>query len=196
VYIILTMMESGFQSLIYASATLLGLVLVALVFAYQSALTRIESIGEFRHFAKWVFAAGFSCFVYYSCCLLVGFRLSENETSRAAMIAIVGVSTVVLAATHYLELKWASEMAREDPEELRNIYRVQFVLVLATFLVFEGLTWFALISSSIDELEKLTYTAFSYALVMASLRAVVLVGSSFWAIMILSRLPGSGNSDR
>lgn len=192
--IIYHMMESGFQSLTYASATLLGLVLVALVFAYQSALTRIESISEFRHFAKWVFAAGFSCFIYYACCLLVGFRLSENETSRIALIIIVGIATVGLAITHYLELRWAWEMAQEDLKELRNLYKVQVWLVLMTFLVFECLSWFALVSSSLNEMEKLTYAAFTYALVMASLRAVVLVGSSFWSIMILSRLPKGTNN--
>jgi hypothetical protein len=186
-------MESGFQSLIYASATLLGLVLVALVFAYQSAFNRIENIGEFRHFAKWVFAAGFSCFVYYACCLLVGFRLSEDETSRTAMMVIAAVVSAVLLVSHYLELKWGLEMAREDWRELRPVYWIQSVLVVLTFLVFEVLTWTALISSSIDKLESITYTAFSYTLVLASLRAVVLVGSSFWSIMVLSRLPKGMN---
>lgn len=181
-------MESGFQSLIYSSATLMGLVLVALVFAYQSALNNIENVGEFRHFAKWVFAAGFSCFVYYACCLLVGFRLSENETSRPAMISIASLVTASLIVTHYLELRWGREMAREDWEELGTVCWVQVVLVILTFLVFEVLTWVALISSSVEKLEDITYTAFSYALIMTSLRAVVLVGSSFWAIMILSRL--------
>lgn len=182
-------MESAFDSLAHASATLLGLVLVALVFSYRSALSRIDNFVEFRHFAKWVFAAGFTCFLYYGCCLLVGFRLSDDETSRLALILIAAFTTGTLAVSHYLELRWLREMAKENWQELRTIFAINLFLVLLSFLVFAGLAWSALANPSLERMEKLTYEAFTYALYVTSLRAVVLVGSAFWSIMVLSRPP-------
>lgn len=38
-------MESGFSALAEVAATLFGLVLVSLVFAYTTAITRIDSVG-------------------------------------------------------------------------------------------------------------------------------------------------------
>ncbi len=185
-------MESAFDSLAHASATLLGLVLVALVFSYRSALSRLENIGEFRHFAKWVFAAGFTCFLYYGCCLLVGFRLSDDETSRIALIIITAFTTLALAFFHVLEIKWLHELARENWHDLRAVFIMNVLLSLAAFLVFAGLAWSALASSSMQRMEQLTFEAFTYALYITSLRAVVLVGSAFWALMVLSQPPKSG----
>jgi hypothetical protein len=182
-------MESAFDSLAHASATLLGLVLVALVFSYRSAFTRLENIGEFRHFAKWVFAAGFTCFLYYGCCLLVAFRLRDDETSRAALIIIVAFTTLALALFHVLEIKWLRELARENWDDLKIVFIMNVLLSLAAFLVFASLAWTALASSSLEHMEQLTYEAFTYALYMTSLRAVVLVGSAFWALMVLSQPP-------
>jgi len=179
-------MESSFDSLAHASATLLGLVLVALVFSYRSALSRLENIGEFRHFAKWVFAAGFTCFLYYGCCLLVGFRLSDDETSRIALIMITAFTTLALLVSHALEVKWLLELARESWHDLKTVFIMNVLLSLAAFLIFAGLAWTALASSSLQHMEQLTYEAFTYALYMTSLRAVVLVGSAFWALMVLS----------
>jgi hypothetical protein len=184
-------MESAFDSLAHASATLLGL--VALVFSYRSAFTRLENIGEFRHFAKWVFAAGFTCFLYYGCCLLVAFRLRDDETSRAALIIIVAFTTLALALFHVLEIKWLRELARENWDDLKIVFIMNVLLSLAAFLVFASLAWTALASSSLEHMEQLTYEAFTYALYMTSLRAVVLVGSSFWVLMVLSQQPDTAD---
>ena len=182
-------MESAFDSLAHASATLLGLVLVALVFSYRSALSRLENLGKFRHFAKWVFAAGFTCFLYYGCCLLVSFRLSDDETSRIALIIIVAFTTLALVLFHILEIKWLGELARENWGDLKVVFIMNLLLSLLAFLVFAGLAWTALANASLDRMEELTYEAFTYALYMTSLRAVVLVGSAFWALMVLSQPP-------
>ncbi|MEW6555675.1 MAG: hypothetical protein AB1384_15510 [Actinomycetota bacterium] len=188
-------MESAFDSLAHASATLLGLVLVALVFSYRSALSRLENIGEFRHFAKWVFAAGFTCFLYYGCCLLVGFRLSDDETSRTALIIITAFTTLALLIFHTLEIKWLLEMAREDWGDLKVVFIMNLLLSLVAFLVFAGLAWTALASSSLGRMEQLTFEAFTYALYVTSLRAVVMVGSAFWSLMVLSQPPDRAGSD-
>jgi hypothetical protein len=182
-------MEQGFTGLIYAAATMLGLILVALVFSYQSAISRIENILEFRHFAKWTFMAGFSCFLYFSFCIVVGFRLSEDRTSHLALVIITICTSLLLIISHALELKWALEMCREDWRELRGVFWAQLVLVLLSFLVFEGIMWASFLVSSTDTMERYIFTASSYILLMTSLRAVVLVASSFWCITILSQLP-------
>lgn len=182
-------MEQAFTALIYASATMLGLILVALVFAYQSAISHIENILEFRHFAKWVFAAGFSCFIYFSYCIIVGFRLSEDRASRVALMITTALISLVLVVSHYLELKWSLEMSREDWKELRWIFRVQLALVLLSFLIFEVIVWLSFVFSSTATMERYIFTASSYVLLMTSLRAVVLVASSFWSITILANLP-------
>jgi hypothetical protein len=76
-------MESGFSALAQVAGTLFGLVLISLVFAYSMAITRIDSISDFTHFASWVRSAGLSCFLYFSCCFLIAFRLMEDETCRS-----------------------------------------------------------------------------------------------------------------
>ena len=86
-------MESGFSALAQVAATLFGLVLVSLVFAYNTAVARIDSIGDFSHFASWVWAAGFSCFLYFSSCFLLSFRLMEHKTLVPAIAGIVVANT-------------------------------------------------------------------------------------------------------
>ena len=87
-------MESGFSTLATVAATLFGLVLIALAFAYTTAISRIDSIGDFSHFASWVWSAGFSCFLYFSCCFLISFRLLEDETWLPAIVGIVVAITI------------------------------------------------------------------------------------------------------
>ena len=94
-------MESGFSSMAGVAATLFGLVLVSLVFAYTTAISRIVSIGDFSHFALWVWAAGFSCFLYFSCCFLISFRLMEDETWVPAIAGISMVITLLLIVSLY-----------------------------------------------------------------------------------------------
>ncbi len=89
-------MESGYSSLAGVAATLFGLVLVSLVFAYTTAISRIDSIGDFSHFASWGWAAGFSCFLYFSCCFLISFRLMEDETWLPAIVGIAMMITIFL----------------------------------------------------------------------------------------------------
>jgi hypothetical protein len=72
-------MQSGFSALAQVSGPLFGFVLLSLVFAYTTAIARIYSIGNFSYLASWIWAAGFSCFLYLSCCFLVSFRLMESD---------------------------------------------------------------------------------------------------------------------
>ena len=178
-------MESGFSALAQVAATLFGLVLIALVFAYTTAITRIDSIGDFSHFASWVWSAGFSCFLYFSCCFLISFRLMEDETWLPALAAIVIVITILLIISHYKELYWLRVMVQEDRRLFKNLYWIQNVLPVLIFVFFEVMIWRAILQPSPKRLEYAMYTALTYTLFFAALRAVVLVGASFSAIVAL-----------
>lgn len=178
-------MESGFASLAQVAATLFGLVLVALVFAYTTAISRIESIGDFSHFASWVWAAGFSCFLYFSCCFLIAFRLMEDETWMPAIEGIVIVVTLSLLVSIYKELHWLRIMTLEDRVQFKGFFRTQCSLPLMVFFFFQFMIWRAVRQSSVTHFESAMYTALTYTLFFASLRSVILVGSSFSAIVTL-----------
>ena len=178
-------MESGFSALAQVAGTLFGLVLISLVFAYTTAISRIDSIGDFSHFASWVWAAGFSCFLYFSCCFLISFRLMEDETWVPALVGIVAANTLVLLWSHYKELHWLRVMTLEDRIQFKTLYWTQAVLPLIIFLFFQVMIWRALLQPSVQSLERSMYSALTYTLFFAALRAVILVGASFSAIVIL-----------
>jgi hypothetical protein len=178
-------MESGFSALAQVAGTLFGLVLVSLVFAYSMAITRIDIIRDFEHFASWVWSAGFSCFLYLSCCFLIAFRLMEDETWRPALIGIVGVITILLIFSHGRELKWLRTMMQEAYESFKKVQTPQITSLIFIFTFFEVMIWRAVTQTSASSLESAMYTALTYTLFFASLRAVLLVGHSFIAIVVL-----------
>jgi len=178
-------MESGFSAMAEVAATLFGLVMVSLVFAYNTAISRIDSIGDFSHFASWVWAAGFSCFIYFSCCFLISFRLMEDETWIPAIVGIVVANTILLFVSHYKELHWLSIMTLEDRSKFRGLYRTQATLPIIIFIFFQIMIWRAVMRLSIKSFESAMYTALTYTLFLAAMRAVILVGASFSAIVTL-----------
>ena len=178
-------MESGFSALAQVAATLFGLVLVSLVFAYTTAISKIDSIGDFSHFASWVWAAGFSCFLYFSCCFLISFRLMEDETWFPALAGIVVANSLFLIVSHYKELHWLRIMTLEDRAKFRGLYWVQTILPIIIFIFFQVTIWRALLQTSIKSLEPAMYTALTYTIFFAAMRAVYLVGASFSAIVTL-----------
>ena len=178
-------MESGFSALAQVAGTLFGLVLISLVFAYSMAITRIDSISDFTHFASWVRSAGLSCFLYFSCCFLIAFRLMEDETWRPALIGIAGAITILLICSHGRELKWLHTMIQEDHENFRKVEWTQITSCIVIFAFFEAMIWRALVQPSASSFELAMYTALTYTLFFASLRAVLLAGDSFIAVVIL-----------
>ncbi len=186
-------MEAGFSALAMVAATLFGLVLVSLVFAYTTAIARIDSIGDFSHFASWVWAAGFSCFLYFSCCFLISFRLMEDETWVPAIAGIVALNTLFLIVSLYKEMRWLRIMVLEDRKTFRGFDWARAALPLSIFLFFQVMIWRAVLQPSIKSLELAMYTALTYTLFFASLRAVILVGASFSAIVKLHRFNHNKN---
>jgi hypothetical protein len=188
-------MESGFSALATVAATLFGLVLIALVFAYTTAISRIDSIGDFSHFASWVWSAGFSCFLYFSCCFLISFRLLEDETWIPAIAGITVAITILLIFSHYKEIHWLRIMVQEDRKIFRNLYWTQTILPVFIFFFFQVMIWRAVLRLSIKSFESAMYTALTYTLFFASLRAVILVGASFFAIVALHRCNNTGSKN-
>jgi hypothetical protein len=187
-------MESGFSTLATVAATLFGLVLIALVFAYTTAISRIDSIGDFSHFASWVWSAGFSCFLYFSCCFLISFRLLEDETWLPAIVGIVVAITILLIFSHYKEIHWLRIMVNEDREVFRGFFRMQTILPISIFLFFQIMIWRGIMRLSIrSSFESAMYTALTYTLFFAAMRAVILVGASFAAIIKLHNCKNGKN---
>ncbi len=186
-------MESGFSALAQVAATLFGLVLVSLVFAYTTAISRIDSIGDFSHFASWVWAAGFSCFLYFSCCFLISFRLMEDETWVPALAGIAAVITLLLIVSLYKELHWLRVMTLEDRSGFRGLYWTQATLPIIIFIFFQAMIWRAIMRLSIKSLESAIYTALTYTIFFAAMRSVILVGASFSAIVTLHNCKNGKN---
>lgn len=189
-------LQHGYNAIAAASATLLGLVLVALVFAYRSAINLIDRVSDFRNFAKWVGAAGLACFFYFSYCFLVAFRLMEEETSRSALYIITGAATLLLLVVQYYEVRSLVDMGRRNSGSYRGLVTVQCSVMALVFIAFEAMTWIAITRPSLESMEKLLFNSLTYILFLAALRAVVLVAASFWSIMLMhyeeKAEPGTG----
>jgi hypothetical protein len=189
-------MADGFSTLATASATLLGLVLVAVVFAYRSTFTRLDRIKDFSELARWIWTSGFSCFLYFGACLLLSFRMMEVETSKPTIAAILAVVSLALIASHVFETRYLHAMARLNPKDFRGLIAVQDPLIALVFLVFEVLAWLALTKSSAAAFGLDLYTALTYTLFLASFRSVALVIFSFRAITILEeKEPAAGQEE-
>jgi len=177
--------QDGFSTLATASATLLGLVLVAVVFAYRSTFSRLDRIADSRELARWIWTSGFSCFLYFGICLLVSFRLMETETSKPALVVILACFSAALLVSHYFETRFLHKMAQYDRSRFRGIVIAQDVLVTFILVFFEVYTWYAVAQPSTAAFQLNLYTAMSYTLFFASFRSVALVIFSFRAITIL-----------
>ena len=178
-------MEMGFSTLATASATLLGLVLVAVVFAFRSTFTRLDRISDFKELAKWTWTSGFSCFLYFGVCLLLSFRMMETKISKPVIAAILVAFTLALLVTHVLETRYLHSMKKLNPAGFRTVIAIQDPLIVIVFVVFLLLSWLSFTKSTPAGFELDLYTALTYTLVLASLRAVALVVLSFRAITLL-----------
>ncbi|MHB8895618.1 MAG: hypothetical protein ACYC99_10640 [Candidatus Geothermincolia bacterium] len=178
-------MEAGFSTLATASATLLGLVLVAVVFAFRSTFTRLDRISDFRDLAKWIWTSGFSCFLYFGVCLLLSFRMMETDVGRPALATILIIFSVALAVTHVLETRYLHSMRKTNPAGFKTVIAIQDPLIVIVFVAFEVLSWRAWGKGTFAAFELDLYAALTYTLALASFRSVALVVLSFRAITLL-----------
>jgi len=185
-------MEQGFSTLATASATLLGLVLVAVVFAFRSTFTRLDRIADFKELAKWIWMSGFSCFLYFGACLLLSFRMMEKAIDRPVIVILLALFSIALIVTHVLETHYLHSMKRMNPAGFKRIIAIQDPLIIVVFAVFELLAWLACAKGTFAAFELDFYMAMTYTLALASFRSVALVVLSFRAITLLEEAEPGG----
>ncbi len=181
-------MAEGFSTLATASATLLGLVLVAIIFAYRSTFTRLDRIADSRELARWIWTSGFSCFMYFGACLLIAFRMMDKAVGKPTLVAVLALFSAALLVSHVFETYYLHSMARYNPAGFRGLVAVQDTLIAVVLVVFEVLAWLAVFKASPAAFELELYTALTYTLFLASFRSVALVVFSFRAITILEQV--------
>jgi uncharacterized protein YhhL (DUF1145 family) len=181
-------MQHAFTALGKASASLFGLVLVALVFALRSAFTTLEEPEDFHEYANWVSMAGVACFLYFGYCFVVAFRLLEDATSTPEVALFTAIFTVLVIAAHGGEMLMLQRLVSRF-KECKNLARAQIVLVFSLFAASEAAIWVALAGTTDATVDHRVYLAATWILFAASIRAVALVGSGFWA---LSQMLSSG----
>jgi hypothetical protein len=185
-------METGFSTLATASATLLGLVLVAVVFAYRSTFTRLDRLSDFTDLARWIWTAGFSCFMYFGICLLVSFRMMELATDSVMLFVVLALFTGALLVSHVFETIYLHSMASSYPGRFRMLVVLEDLLAAFVLIFFEAYVWYAVTRHPVAVLELNLYSALTYTLFLAALRSVALVTFSFRAITILEVPPEVG----
>jgi len=177
-------MQHAFTALGKASASLFGLVLIALVFALRSAFSTLEEPEDFHEYSNWISMAGVATFLYFGFCFVVAFRLLEDATSTPEVVLITAIFTVLVIAAHGGEMLTLQRLVSRF-EECRKLALAQVFLVVALFGLTEVLMWTSLAGTSDATVDHRVYLAVSWVLFAASVRAVALVGSGFWALSLM-----------
>jgi len=177
--------HTGFAATMMAAASLFGLVLVALTFGYRAAMDRVESVGDFRHFGAWMWSSGLTCCVYYAYCLLIPAHLMVTNYSQTRLIAWITVSCVIILAGHVVETRALFRMGHEDWEAFKRVFVAQTAIVVLIFASFLTVNLRAVnLGSKLARFDELL-VALALTLVLVSIRAVLLVATSFYAITLL-----------
>ncbi len=109
----------------------------------------------------------------------------EDETWVPALAGIAAVISILLVFSHYKELRWLRITIVEDRSKIQQIVLDTDDIAHHYFYVFpdydlEGR------NATINKIsESAMYTALTYTLFLVALRAVILVGASFSAIVTL-----------
>jgi len=177
-------MQHAFMALGKASASLFGLVLLALVFALRSAFSTLEEPEDFHEYANWISMAGVATFLYFGFCFVVAFRLLEDATSTPELVLIMVAFTVLVVAAHGGEILTLRKLVSRF-SECRKLELAQVIFVVLLFGLTEVLMWKSLAGTTAATVDHRVYLAVSWVLFAASVRAVALVGSGFWALSIM-----------
>ena len=117
----------------------------------------------------------------------------EDETWVPAIVGIVVAITLLLIVSLYKQLHWLRIMTLEDRSEFRGLYWTQTILPIIIFIFFQIMIWRAIMRLSVKSFESTMYTALTYTLFFAAMRAVILVGASFSAIVKLHNCKNKKN---
>jgi len=177
--------HTGFAATMMAAASLFGLVLVALAFGYRAGMDRVESMGDFRHFGVWMWSSGLTCCVYYAYCMLIPAHLMVTNYSQIRLVVWIIASCVFILAGHAIETRSLFRMGHEDWEAFKRVFVLQTAIVVIIFAAFLTVNL-----SAVSRASKLTrfdelLIALVLTLVLVSIRAVLLVATSFYAITLL-----------
>lgn len=177
-------MGNGFSEIAGASAVLLGLVLVAIEFAFNAALSKAGKIRELRDFAWWVWSTGFYCCLCYMYCFLVSMHLIRGKYSYAALVTITAVVSGLMVAMKVVEIVYMYRMSKASWRDFRSLFIADTVIALVVFPAVITMIWVAVLGNRGDANKyEALYTALKYLLILVSLRAVVLIGLAFQAII-------------
>jgi ribosomal protein L40E len=177
--------HTGFAATMMSAAALFGLVLIALTFGYRAAVDRVENMGDFRHFGVWMWSSGLTCCVYYAYCMLIPAHLMVTDYSKARLVVWIIASCIFILAGHIIETRSLFRMGHEDWSAFKRVFTAQtttVVIVLASFLT---LNLYAVSRATKISMFDELLVALAFTLVLASIRAVLLVATSFYAIMLL-----------
>jgi hypothetical protein len=177
--------HTGFAATMMSAASLFGLVLIALSFGYRAAMDRIENIGDFRHFGAWMWSSGLTCCVYYAYCLLIPAHLMVTNYSQTRLIVWIITCCVFILVGHAIETRSLFRMGREDWDAFHLVFTVQTTTVVIIFASFLTLNLYAVSSSSQISMFDELLVSLAFTLVLVSIRAVLLIATSFYAITLL-----------
>ncbi|MDY6796755.1 MAG: hypothetical protein SWK76_15955 [Actinomycetota bacterium] len=181
-------MEDGLSAIAHASAVLFGLVIIALEFAYGAALSRIENMDNARRYIWWVISAGINCCIYFIYCFVVSLHLLRTSYSFWGLLTITTVATFFMLLTKVLDILSLYRMSSTDWGRFRPLFWVEIVVSVAIAPAVFALVWVAVMNVDSDlERYREMYIALKYTLVLASMRAVLLLGMSFLAVINLER---------
>jgi len=179
-------MESGYSAMAHASAVLFGLIIVALEFAYSSALSRLEDLDDARLYVWWVWSAGFNTCLYYIYCFVISIHLLRTRYSFVTLFVLTLVFSLAMILSKICDIWFLHRMARLDWARFKRIFWVDVIISVVVSPAVFFLVWMAVLSSGGDlERYRTMYIALKYTLVIASVRAVLLIALSFLAVINL-----------
>lgn len=177
--------HTGFAAAMESAAALFGLVLVALSFGYQAAGNRIENRHDFRNFGAWLWSSGITCCFYYAYCLIIPAHLMVTNYSQARLIAWIVFSCALIVTGHVVETRALYRMGQQDWATFKRVFGLQTVtvaIVCAGFFVFN---LYAVTRTPRTHMFDQLLVALAVTLVLISIRAVLLVATSFYSIVLL-----------
>jgi hypothetical protein len=177
--------HTGFSATMMSAAALFGLVLIALTFGYRAAVDRVENIGDFRHFGVWMWSSGLTCCVYYAYCMLIPAHLMVTDYSKIRLVVWIITSCVFILAGHAVETRALFRVGHEDWDAFKRVFAAQTTTVVIVFAGFLTLNLYAVSQTSKISMFDELLVALAFTLVLISIRAVLLVATSFYAIMLL-----------
>ena len=179
-------MESGYNAIAHASAVLFGLIIVALEFAYSSALSRIEDLDDTRLYVWWVWSAGFNTCLYYIYCFVISIHLLRTRYSFTTLFVLTLVFSIAMIISKTFDIWFLHRMAKLDWTRFRRIFWIDVIISVVVSPAVFFLVWMAVFSDGGDlDRYRMMYIALKYILVLASVRAVLLIALSFLSVINL-----------